>query len=325
MLDELKGLAILLVVLNHAGGTLVWQNLLHGDLGVDIFLILSGLGLALSGSDAGPGKFLTRRLLRIMPAYWVALSLFWVLNTHFLQLRYGPADVILHYLGLHAWFGDQYAFSFNNSFWFISLILGLYVLCAFLRPWRLAPDRLLLVGGSLSTLVALACFFSNQAGLVGHIGMRVPGFFLGVLAGSLMRTGRLEFTLSAWLGLGLFAVSYVPYTTGIVYHTAVVGALLMAFYAFTVRTVLPAGPRARLGAVLAFFGRYSFELYLLHQPFIREYVYYALGRFFNLPSPQPQHLIPAMIAGFALSLVLSIELQRLLARLRANPQSSGPT
>ena len=82
VLDELKGLAILLVVLYHAGGVLVWQNFLHGDLGVDIFIILSGIGLALSSRAESPASFLRRRLVRILPAYWIALTAYWICNTH---------------------------------------------------------------------------------------------------------------------------------------------------------------------------------------------------------------------------------------------------
>src|ERR1017187_9946904 len=46
-IDELKGVAILLIILYHAGGVLVWQNTLHGDIGVDLFVVISGVGLAL--------------------------------------------------------------------------------------------------------------------------------------------------------------------------------------------------------------------------------------------------------------------------------------
>ena len=56
------------MVIYHAGGVLVWQNLLHGDLGVDIFVILSGVGLALSQRSEPPVAFMRRRLIRIMPA-----------------------------------------------------------------------------------------------------------------------------------------------------------------------------------------------------------------------------------------------------------------
>ena len=45
-IDELKGLAILLVLVYHCGGVLGFPNTLHGEIGVDIFLILSGITLA---------------------------------------------------------------------------------------------------------------------------------------------------------------------------------------------------------------------------------------------------------------------------------------
>src|SRR4051794_28701981 len=87
-LDELKGLAILLIVLYHAGGVLGWDNRLHGDVGVDMFVVLSGVGLALGSTFTTAREFFAKRLLRLMPAYWVALTLFLLLNTYFLQKQY---------------------------------------------------------------------------------------------------------------------------------------------------------------------------------------------------------------------------------------------
>lgn len=52
-LDALRGLAILLVVLYHASGVLTWNNYLHGDLGVDIFVTLSGWLLTGQGGSFG--------------------------------------------------------------------------------------------------------------------------------------------------------------------------------------------------------------------------------------------------------------------------------
>jgi len=64
-LDELRGVAILLVILYHVGGVLGMDNALHGEVGVDMFVILSGAGLALSQSQGGAGQFLLRRFRRI--------------------------------------------------------------------------------------------------------------------------------------------------------------------------------------------------------------------------------------------------------------------
>src|ERR1039457_6753886 len=69
-IDELKGAVILLVIFYDAGGALVWQNFLHGDVRVALFVILSGVGLALGARVQSAGDFLFRRLLRIFPAYW---------------------------------------------------------------------------------------------------------------------------------------------------------------------------------------------------------------------------------------------------------------
>lgn len=67
ILDELRGLAILLLILFHAGGVLVWNNYLHGDLGTCILLGLSGLGLAYGAADESPRTFVQRRLISGRP------------------------------------------------------------------------------------------------------------------------------------------------------------------------------------------------------------------------------------------------------------------
>ena len=314
-LDELKGLAIILVVLYHAGGTLVWQNLLHGDVGVDMFVIISGIGLTLGGSYTDARSFLVRRFSRIMPAYWVALALYWGLNSHFLQLHYSALDIGLHILGVHALFGDQYAMSINASFWFITLILFLYCLYCVLRPWLARPDRLLFVGAVISVALAVIYFTWNQPSVFGHFALRIPGFYLGLLIGETIKRGRLEIPLGWPLGLALFIWFYVPYTQGIIFYSPLVALAVMLAYSHGLRPALSTGGRTRLGKVLGFFGVYSLEIFVLHQPLIREYVYYCLGRFFDLPQPTPAQLIGGMIVGFFLTIELSILLRRLINAL----------
>src|ERR1700678_2076161 len=132
-IDELKGLAILLIILYHAGGVLVWQNFLHGDLGVDIFVLLSGVGIALSSRVETAGQFLRRRLWRIFPAYWIVLTAYLLGNAFLLHQPYTPFNVAVHYLGLQGLFGDAIGFSIDDSFWFITLIVGWYVVYALFR------------------------------------------------------------------------------------------------------------------------------------------------------------------------------------------------
>jgi peptidoglycan/LPS O-acetylase OafA/YrhL len=291
-----------------------WNNYLHGDLGVDIFVILSGLGLALSPSYPGFWPFLQRRLRRVMPTYWLVLTAAILCNTHFLQLHYTPANILLHYLGIHAWFGDAYAMSISDSFWFITLILSLYLLYAGLRQLLATPEKLLLAGGVITVTVSFAFFLTGQSGAFGHVALRIPGFFLGLLLGQLLRTGRLELSVGSVLALAGFVLVYVPYTRGIVFHTMVAGLSLMGLYVLVLR---PSLDRTAPGVTrtLKFFGDYSLEIFLVHQLLIRDYNVYLHGRWFNVPLPTPGSLIVGMLAAMVVTLLLSVELQRLLRRL----------
>lgn len=314
-LDELKGLAILLVVLYHAGGVLVWQNLLHGDLGVDIFVILSGIGLTLSARAEAPIAFMRRRLVRIMPAYWIALTLYWALNTHYLQHHYTPTNVILHYIGIHGWFGDSVAMSINDSFWFITLIITLYLAFCAVRQFRDDLGRLVFVGGAFSWAFAYAMFATGQSGSFGHLGLRVPGFFAGLLIGQLLREGRLTIRLDWPLFAAALLFAYVPYVPGIIFFTPIAALALMSGYTFLWKRFAPTGAQTNVSRGLTFLGNHSLEIFLIHQPLIRDYNYYLHGRWFNIPVPSPTSLAVGIFAGLALTLIASIELKALMKRL----------
>jgi|CZKI01.1.fsa_nt_gi peptidoglycan/LPS O-acetylase OafA/YrhL len=314
-IDELKGAAILLVILYHAGGVLVWQNFLHGDVGVDLFVILSGVGLALGSRVQSAGDFLFRRLLRIFPAYWIVLTVCLWANMHFLLLTYSPFNIVIHYLGIQALFGDFFGFGINDSFWFVTLIVGLYLIYAPLRRVLVRPDLVVLWGGAISAVVAYAYFLPGQSGCFGHIGLRLPGFFFGLLAGALLRDGHLEIPLSPALAAGLVLLIYVPYTHGIIFYSEITAFALAMGYIFLWREKAPAGLVGPTSRCLRFFGKYSLEIFLIHQPLIREYNFYIHGRFFADPNPSALSRIVGMIIGLGVTIILSVEVHRLLSRL----------
>jgi len=315
VLDELKGLAILLVILYHAGGVLVWQNFLHGDLGVDIFVILSGVGLALSQKSEPPISFMRRRLVRIMPAYWIVLTAFWALNSHFLQKDYSGLNLFLHYLGIHGWFGDIYAMSINDSFWFITLIITLYLIFCAVRHLLDDLGRLILVGGAFSWLFAYAMFATSQAGSFGHLGLRVPGFFAGLILGRLLRDGRISLQLDWPLFGGLMMFAYIPYLQGFMFFSPLAALALMSGYTFIWKRFAPDHIQSPFSGALTFMGNHSLEIFLLHQPIIREYNYYLHGRVLNEPSPSATSIIFGILLGAAVALFLSVELRALVAKL----------
>lgn len=323
VLDELKGLAIILVILYHAGGVLVWPNYLHGDLGVDIFIILSGLGLALNPRSESAGTFLRRRLLRIMPTYWIVLTAYWVCNTHYLQHHYSATNLVVHYLGIHGWFGDLYAMGINDSFWFITLIITLYLLYCVVR--RLGDDlgRILLFGGVFSCAFAFALFFTGQGGSFGHLGLRVPGFFLGLLIGQLLRDGRLSLPLGWPLYAAALLFGYAAYVPGIIFFTPLAALAIMGAYLFLWRPYAPSIARRVISCVFKFCGDHSLELFLLHQPLIRNYNYYLHGRWMNIPAPTAPSLAVGILIGLAVTFPVAIALRFLLKKILPEKKSAA--
>src|ERR1017187_4440775 len=316
-IDELKGVAILLIILYHAGGVLVWQNTLHGDIGVDLFVVISGIGLALSSRVETAAAFLRRRLIRIFPAYWIVLTTFLLANTHFLQHRYTRFNIILHFLGIHAWFGDFFAFSIDDSFWFITLIVCLYLMYAFLRPALTRPDHIVLLGGAISFAVAYVYFLAGQGGCFSHIGLRLPAFFAGLIIGALLREGHVEIRLSPALAAGLVLLTYVPYTRGFMFYSEIPAFALAMAYVFLWREMAPAVLVAPTARFLQVFGKYSLEIFLLHQPLIREYNYYLHARLLNEANPSVFSVIFGMAIGLGVAVLLSVELHKLLDRIGA--------
>ena len=313
--DELKGVAILLVVFYHVGGVLVWRNFLHGDLGVDIFVVLSGAGLTLSSRGDEPvGQFLFRRLRRIAPAYWLVLGAYAVANYFVLERPTSPLDLSLHLLGIHGWFGDAIGLSVNESFWFITLIVSLYLLYLWFRRLH-SSGSLLLAGALVAVAVSFAFFFTGQSAIFAHLGLRLPGFVLGLLLGRLLRDGQLTLDLNATLGAALFILVYVPYTQGIVFHTAVAGLALVAAYTLWLRPALPVGTAAPVQRVLAFLGAHSLEIFLIHQPLLRDYNTILQIRWFHVSQPTPTTLMLGMIVALAATLFVAVELRRLLGLL----------
>jgi peptidoglycan/LPS O-acetylase OafA/YrhL len=319
VLDELKGVAILLVVLYHAGGVLSWPDRLHGEVGVDMFVILSGIGLALGTGTEAPVRFLVRRFWRIYPAYWVALSAF-LLGDAFILGRHDTAlDVALHYLGIHGWFGGGHAMSINDSFWFITLIVSLYLVYLPLRRFAARPDLTLFAGAVVSFTVSVILLRANQPEPFGDISLRLPGFFVGLVGGRLLKTGSLDISPTWALGGAFLLIFYAPYTQGFIYTSTWVGLAVMVVYPLVIRGVLS----AKLRSVLAYLGVRSLEIFLIHQPLIREYNVKVLQVWFPTAVTSSWFLVIGMVVALVVTVELAAGLRTVLKKLPM-PGLGGP-
>jgi peptidoglycan/LPS O-acetylase OafA/YrhL len=130
---ELKGLAILAIVLTHVGYSLAsdyhfLQPLSNwSGVAVDLFLFLSAFGLTLSAlkKDLTIVQFYRRRLSKVIIPVWVSLTVFLFLDKVFLQLTYPTSLMWQNFLG---WFPEaDILHNVNSPLWFITPLLFYYL------------------------------------------------------------------------------------------------------------------------------------------------------------------------------------------------------
>jgi len=98
-----------MVIASHSANVLeVPKSVIFGDSGVDIFFIISGfvIGLA-SQRETNLPQFYWKRIIRIVPLYWIALALFFLLP-HFMVNKEVTASNLIHSIFLfpkfeHGW------------------------------------------------------------------------------------------------------------------------------------------------------------------------------------------------------------------------------
>lgn len=310
--NRVRGVALLLVLLYHSTDIVDWPNLFHGESGVDIFLLLSGFNLAVSCADLPATTFLRRRFFRIFPAYWCALALFVGLEAHFSGVRHSWPDLALHVTGLHGFARSQFLWGINDSFWFITLIVLCYALFLVVRR-HLADAAFVIRAGSLAT-VALAVYYLSFGHLfnIPYLVARLPDFFIGLLAGQWAARRRLEFRPGFALAIALLLLAYISFTCSLqAYDLLLALGYLCAFVTLEPRMEGAAVGRWILG-LLGFLGTYSYELYLLHQPLMRNYSRMVIVRWYGVASPSQAQLLTGMLAGLAVAALGAVALHRLV-------------
>ena len=184
---ELMGAAILFIILFHvplARSDMFFGLRRCGNIGVDMFLFLSGIGLWYSWvKNPSVSHFYKRRLLRIFPTWLVISSIYYLQRFNFETGDY--LDLFLDItVNWGFWLNDEL------TFWYVPAIMMLYL-------W--APLYMKLVQRHpvyrwLPVLMICWCVIVqwvvpvHQA--VGHIEIfwsRVPIFFIGINCGELVR------------------------------------------------------------------------------------------------------------------------------------------
>lgn len=288
--SQLMGLAILFVVLFHVmvPRTSPFYGLCRmGNIGVDIFLFVSGIGLWFAWEKRPQTSyFLKRRYQRIYPTWFIVATAYYlpILLRHELS-SYRILDFV----------GD---ITINDGFWRFDELTFWYI-PATLLLYLVSPFYLKLISKQpamrwLPVLFIVWCIAVQWVtpihNTVGHIEIfwsRVPIFFIGMSLGKTVQCDTaftkdqrllaiitfivtltlciyLEQELHGRFPLFIERMIYIPLTIS--------GCLLMAY-------MMQFVPRS-LSYALVFLGGLSLEIYLLHAHFILKYLQPMFSSFF---------------------------------------------
>lgn len=271
--SEIKGFAVLAILFSHIGYFLVKDHTflyplsVMAGVGVNIFLFLSGFGLALSQQKEAlsPVKFYLKRLGGLFIPLWLTLTIFLLMDRFILRISY-PLDLTLkNYFGFYP-IADLFTVV-NSPLWYFTLILFYYLLFPLIF-WRKYPYF------SVLLLIAGGWFLFEQALPVHQDVLKLYklhylAFPLGILFALTHRYLEKYFSVirySAFLLIplvGYFAI-HSGVAEGIVqesrisYITMIAVILIFMFIHHTF-------------GFLNIFGKYSYFIYLIHWPILVRY------------------------------------------------------
>lgn len=308
---ELMGFAMIAILLFHVGGlrhdTLAYCLSRCGNVGVDIFLFLSGIGLWFAWTkNPGLKQFYWRRYVRVYPAWFLIACLYFV--PFFIEGKEPLSDTILNILFYH----DFWTVYNELHFWYIPAIMTLYTI---------APAYMALVSRSrswcwLPVVAMLFCVlmrYDHSLYLsLRHIEIfisRIPVFLIGINVGAWVkecRTSDAESWIPVVLALALSAWVCVNFESGLrnrfplflermAYIPLCVSLSLVVCRLFSVAPSL-------VCRAFSFVGSVSLEFYLIHVEFVLKYL-------------KPLHLgyFPTALLTLAVTLPLAWLLHKLLS------------
>ena len=285
--QELKGLAIFVIVLSHISYFLVsdsrflWPLSTMAGVGVNLFLFLSGYGLTISNlkNNLSVWQFYKRRLIKLFIPLWPMLLIFFSLDIFLLHRAYSLAYIGRTILGitLHA---DLYQ-DINSPLWYLTFILFFYLLFPILfskkRPYLTAIMLFVAAQG----VVYLKPHFLDY---VLHLyKVHTVAFPLGILCAWLMVTLKFDKFKNYFEKLKPLARNFIYYFSMLVLVGIFIYSLVSSGVGVSANKEQLMSIISVLSLTLIFilkktdfkflylFGIYSYEIYLWHWPIMYRY------------------------------------------------------
>lgn len=236
-----------------------------GSFGVDLFLVLSGISLYFAFSkDEKIGKFYKRRLLRILPTYFLCAIVFYLVvcwhNSKF--------DFVEFFVGL---FGGRLLIYHENHLWFVPFIIVCYLLYPliykFLKNTKFVGFLALIASVVQFNLLAQN-FATPLYSTVQIMTTRLPAFIIGCYLGKFVFEKKEIPSWLAWLAIPAFiiyfAAIYIFNLYGYGINKMNYGPLGLLF-AVSICLIAKTGSKNILQRFFVWSGNYSFEMYLIFE------------------------------------------------------------
>jgi peptidoglycan/LPS O-acetylase OafA/YrhL len=321
--EELKGFAILIIIFSHIGYFLSTDtNFLQpfsyaAGVGVNLFLFLSGLGITISqiNNDLNPLQFYKKRLSKLLIPMWVVLTLFIIIDALFLGIHYPTTNILKSYLGFFP--RANLFLDIDSPLWYFSMILFCYLI--FPLTWikkmewispvlqviifyfvihylKLPVDQGVFelyrvhvwafpIGVTLALLMNIPpSSFRNS--LLKNINFLKTNFIINWILFIILLSGFCYYAVHSGVGEGV----KVEQTISLLSIILIVSAFYLKNFYFR---------------LLQLFGKYSYEIYLLHWPLLFRYdIFYKI--------------LPAALSTFlylGLFLTLGFLMQKVMRRV----------
>lgn len=250
----IMGMAILFIMGYHSG--VIWQ----GRFGVEMFLIMSGIGISFSLSKKTPLlEFYKKRVKRILPCFILCGSLFYLLVKHYVFIDY------LQAITTYSFWVDGVKWA-----WFIPVIFVYYLISPFVS--KLSVDQILIMGGGLILLLLLFNEYLPKS--IGIMLRRLPSFLFGLAIGKIIMSDRKkisQFEFKSYIGVLLFLAGYfiliVLRFLDLSNNAYLIIPYLFLAFGLSLITVLMCKHQNLFRRVLELFGTVSLELYMIHEFF----------------------------------------------------------
>lgn len=282
--DSLRGFAILLLIFGHFTFHCVKHKYFFengGAWAVIIFLYISGVAVSKTYGIENLNKvFLLKRVKRLLIPTWLSLIAFYSLEYILLENIQSPHKVFFNFLGIMTP-GRP-----NDSMWFVTYILYFYGVFYVSSKMRTSPVIKILIMLSVSYIIAISILKFSQL-----ISFRIWVYYILVfpisviigiyskdvkhLLGRIFKYPFLFWATMACLAYMTFPGSeiqwlkeilypWVPYPLVRTLHPVIFVLLLTMLIFLLDKSSLNSG-------FLQWLGKYSFELYLIHLPFMLYY------------------------------------------------------